>query len=265
MPELQMSDKNKSKKVCFVIGPIGDPGTDVRRDADWLLRGIINPVFAKHFHDQFEVPIRADAIVEPGIIHTQVIRKLLEAELVIADLSRHNANAFYELAIRHAIRLPTIHMIHKDWKLPFDVAPHRAITFGRDEHAELEKAQADLKSTVEEVTKEGFVVENPITHARGVINLDQHASPEQRVLLDRLEALERQVRGFRRGDIIVDHGRPVAVTAQGARALESVAEGERALEAALAARGETWEGFVNRKLAENLSREEFSSVKKSNE
>src|SRR5215475_14171541 len=87
------------KKLCFVIGPIGDPSTDVRRDADWLLQGIIKPVFAQHFRDQFEVPIRADAIVEPGIIHTQVIRKLVEASLVIADLSLHNANAFYELAI----------------------------------------------------------------------------------------------------------------------------------------------------------------------
>src|SRR5262245_55045578 len=44
-----------------------------------------------------------------------------DTELVIADLSRHNANAFYGLAIRHVIRLPTIHMIHKGWKLPFDV------------------------------------------------------------------------------------------------------------------------------------------------
>jgi hypothetical protein len=238
-----MSDKNKPKKACFVIGPIGDPSTDVRRDADWLLQGIIKPVFAQHFRDQFEVPIRADAIVEPGIIHTQVIRKLLEAELVIADLSRHNANAFYELAIRHVIRLPTIHMIHKDWKLPFDVAPHRAITFGRDDFVELERAQAELKSTVEEVMKPGFEVENPITHARGVINLDQHASPEQRVFLDRLEALERQVQEALERQVIQDF---------------NIRDFNIPL-------GENWQVFVNRKLAENLSREKISSVKKSNE
>jgi hypothetical protein len=190
-----MSDENKPKKLCFVIGPIGDPETDVRRHADWLLRGIIKPVFAKYFGDEFEVPVRADEIVEPGIIHTQVIRKLLEAPLVIADLSLHNANAFYELAIRHVIRLPTIHMIHKDWPVPFDVAPHRAIPFGRDDYVELETAQAQLKSAVEEVMKPGFAIENPITHARGVIKIDEHASSEERVTrvyVDRVEALERQ-------------------------------------------------------------------------
>jgi hypothetical protein len=43
------------------------------------------------------------------------------------------------------------------------------------------------------------------------------------------------------------------------------AQGQREIAAALAARGETWEGFINRKLGENLAREKFSSVKKSNE
>jgi hypothetical protein len=180
------------KKLCFVIGPIGDPGTEVRRDADWLLQGIIKPVFVEHFCDEFEVPTRADQMVAPGSINSQVIARLLEAPLVIADLSHHNANAFYELAIRHMVRLPTIHMIHKHWQLPFDVAPFRAIPFCRDEYVEVETARASLKSTVEEAIKPGFVVENPITHARGVIHIDQHASPEQRVLLDRLEGLERQ-------------------------------------------------------------------------
>src|SRR5262245_59767710 len=239
------------KKLCFVIGPIGKPDTDVRRHADWLLKGIIKPVFAEHFRDQFEVPIRADAIVEPGIIHTQVIRKLVEASLVIADLSLHNANAFYELAIRHVFRLPTIHMIHKDWPLPFDVAPHRAIPFGRDDYVELETAQAQLKSAVEEVMKPQFVVETPISHALGEIKIEQHASTEQRVLLNKLEALERQVQKLGSLPVLRDN---------------LIAEGERQIAAALAARGEDWREFINRKLAENFAREEkLSSVAKSNE
>jgi hypothetical protein len=36
-------------KLCFVIGPIGDPGPEVRRHADWLLKGMINPVFEQYF------------------------------------------------------------------------------------------------------------------------------------------------------------------------------------------------------------------------
>jgi hypothetical protein len=206
-----MTDKkNEPKTLCFVIGPIGEPATPERTHADWLFDGIIKPVFAKHFDREFEVPIRADQIVAPGSINTQVITKLLEVPLVIADLSLHNANAFYELAIRHMVRLPTIHIIHKDWKLPFDVAAFRAISFSRDDYADVKRARANLKSTIEEVMKPGFEVENPITHARGRINIDQHASSQERVILDRLEALEQQVQalGLNQGLTLADFANP---------------------------------------------------------
>jgi hypothetical protein len=117
---------------------------------------------------------------------------------------------------------------------------------------DVEKARADLKSTVEEVMRPGFVVENPITHARGAINLDQHASPEQRVLLNRLEALERQVQELGRSNVpaqeIINF---LDITAQ---------EPDQW-------RFETYQEFIRRKLRENLwrEREKPSSVKKSNE
>jgi hypothetical protein len=109
------------EKLCFVIGPIGDEGTETRLHADWVLKAIIQPVFNEYFR-QFRVE-RADQIVAPGSINSQVINRLLDAPLVIADMSLHNANAFYELAIRHMKQLPTIHMIRAGDKIPFDVAP----------------------------------------------------------------------------------------------------------------------------------------------
>ena len=181
-----------TKKLCFVVGPIGDPGTDVRCHADWLLNGIIKPVFDAHFPN-YKVE-RADEIVAPGSINSQVITRIMDAALVIADMSMHNANAFYELAIRHMVGLPTIHMILSDWKIPFDVAPYRAIPFSRVHYADLEAAKEALKSTVEEVIKPGFIVENPITHARGVVKIKEHASDELRVILDEMQSLKERVR-----------------------------------------------------------------------
>src|ERR1700750_2605228 len=92
----------------------------------------------------------------PGSINSQVITRLMDAKLVIADMSMHNANAFYELAIRHMVRLPTIHIIHKDWKVPFDVAPFRAIQFARDDIDDVEAAKTALKITIDEVIRDGF-------------------------------------------------------------------------------------------------------------
>ncbi len=185
-------------KLCFVIGPIGAAGSEDRTHADWLLSGIIKPVFRDHF-PEFDV-LRADEIKAPGDINSQIINRIMDAELVIADMSLHNANAFYELAIRHMMRLPTIHIIHKDWKIPFDVAPYRAIHFSRQEYGDLQTAQAELASVVMEVIAPEFVVENPITHARARFELDQHATPAVKALADELaemrttlEAVQRQL------------------------------------------------------------------------
>ena len=42
--------------------------------------------------------------IEQGNIRTDMFEQLLIADLVVADISIHNANAFYELGIRHAFR-----------------------------------------------------------------------------------------------------------------------------------------------------------------
>jgi hypothetical protein len=113
-----------AKPLCFVIGPIGDEDSQERIHADWLLAGIIVPVFEKNFPDW--VVERADRIPTPGMVSSQIINRLHDVELVIADLSFHNANAFYEMSIRHKVGKPIIHVIRKGEKIPFDVIPHRS-------------------------------------------------------------------------------------------------------------------------------------------
>ena len=179
------------KKLCFVIGPIGAAGSEARTHADWLLNGIIRPVMNEHFPD-FEVQ-RADEIKAPGDINSQIINRLMDAALVIADMSMHNANAFYELAIRHMVRLPTIHVTHVDWKIPFDVAPYRAIHFSRLEFSHIETARAELFSVVKEVIMPGFVVENPITHARARFEIDSHATPAVQALAAEVTSLRERI------------------------------------------------------------------------
>jgi hypothetical protein len=181
------------ERLCFVIGPIGDEGTETRLHADWVLQGIIQPIFKKHFNE-YQVE-RADQIVAPGSINSQVINRLLDAPLVIADMSFHNANAFYELAIRHMVQLPTIHMIRVGDKIPFDVAPYRAIPFSYASPDALEQAKRDLKSAVEHVIAPNFVVDNPVTHARGVVELREHATPEQQLLLQQIESILARLDG----------------------------------------------------------------------
>ena len=103
----------------FVVGPIGAEDSDFRIHADWVLEEIVNPTMLKC--PDFAVS-RADKLMQPGLIDSQVITMLLNADLVIADLTTLSPNAFYEIGIRHMIQKPIVHMHKTGEKIPFDVS-----------------------------------------------------------------------------------------------------------------------------------------------
>ncbi|MEK8030566.1 tetratricopeptide repeat-containing protein [Ideonella sp. DXS29W] len=65
---------------------------------------------------------RADEIVHAGTIDIPMYEQLLNADLVIADLSTNNLNAAFELGVRYALRpRATIVVAESKFKSPFDV------------------------------------------------------------------------------------------------------------------------------------------------
>jgi hypothetical protein len=133
------------------------------------------------------------------MIDAQVIRHLLDSDLVIADLSGENPNAFYEIGIRHMAQKPIIHMQLTDEEIPFDVSLYRTLKFSRARPSDLRKARDELRRAVDAVLASDYQVDNPVTRARGQIKLQERATPEGklvfeqlRYLQDRLELLERR-------------------------------------------------------------------------
>jgi hypothetical protein len=175
------------KQLCFVIGPIGAADTETRIHADWLLEEIIRPVMTDW--RQFEVK-RPDQDPRPGLIDAQLIDDLINADLVIADLSFLNPNAFYEIGIRHVVEKPIIHMQLATEEIPFDLSLCRALKFSLTKVSDLENARNDLKRAVEAVLDPNYQVENPVTKTRGRILLKEHATPEIRVLMDEMRAIQ---------------------------------------------------------------------------
>src|SRR5438128_2309435 len=109
------------RKLCFVISPVGDEGSDIRKRADQILKHVISPIVKELGYE----PVRSDQISKPGVITGQIIEHLIEDSLVVADLTGYNPNVFYELAVRHAVRKPVVQLRKKGEPLPFDVAPVR--------------------------------------------------------------------------------------------------------------------------------------------
>jgi hypothetical protein len=69
-------------------------------------------------------------IVEAGNIRDDVIHELVMADLVLADVSIHNANVFYELGIRHAVRNRATVLLHaRIDDVPFDLKAERYLQY----------------------------------------------------------------------------------------------------------------------------------------
>lgn len=66
--------------------------------------------------------IRADEITHSGNINVPMYQHILTADVVVADVSTANCNAFYELGVRHALRPSTTIIISEDkFRFPFDI------------------------------------------------------------------------------------------------------------------------------------------------
>ncbi len=75
-------------------------------------------------------PFRADEETASGDILTDMFQELLLADLVLCDLSIDNANAFYELGIRHAFRKRGVMHIQAGRSyMPFDIFNVRTLPY----------------------------------------------------------------------------------------------------------------------------------------
>jgi hypothetical protein len=117
---------------AFIIRPFG---TRKGIDFDEVEKSLIRPALKK---------IGAEGgttseIIEAGNIRIDMFQQLLVADLVVADISTNNPNAFYELGIRHALQEKRTFLIRaktpspqalteeakKDGEVPFDLKTDR--------------------------------------------------------------------------------------------------------------------------------------------
>lgn len=164
VPELVSPEKEELERAnpglphAFVVMPFGKKKAP---DGHWIdfnsiYQQLIKPALIQA---GFE-PFRADEETVSGDILTDMFQELLLADLVIADLSIDNANVFYELGVRHALRKRgLIHIQSGRAYMPFDIFNVRTFPYhcnedgqpdpqfiGQDQKAIAKMARATWKS-----------------------------------------------------------------------------------------------------------------------
>lgn len=119
------------RPLCFVVIPFGvKPDAQARSvDFDAVFAELLVPAIREAGLE----PLRADQELVGGLIHKPMYERLILADYAVADLTTANANVFYELGVRHAVRPYSTVLASADVKrIPFDLAPDRVLPYALD-------------------------------------------------------------------------------------------------------------------------------------
>jgi hypothetical protein len=155
----------------FVIRPFGTQGgIDFERVDKELLQAAVG----KLNEQGFELSGGTTGLIsKQGNIREDMFRMIVASDLVIADVSIHNANAFYELGIRHALRPEHTFLLRSqtDEKYPFDLQTDRYFVYdAKDPAAGVDGLVTALRSTLSSVERDSPVftlLPKLVPHGRG--------------------------------------------------------------------------------------------------
>jgi hypothetical protein len=193
------------EQECFFIAPIGKDGSEERHRSD----GVLEFIVARAASELDLQAVRADQLAEPGQITLQVIEHVLGARAAVADLTGRNPNVYYELAIRHTAKLPTVLICEQGEVLPFDIAQMRTIFFSHTDLRSADRCRSEIVRQLRQAL-EG-AVDSPVAASVDLQRLQAGNTVERNVaeLVTSVSDLRKAVHAIREEvNRAVRHGRP---------------------------------------------------------
>lgn len=109
---------NKVSGKVFVVMQFSEPYQQ-------LYSEVLQPV-AKEFALQ---AYHAGENFGSGVVLQDIVAGIIEAKIIIAEVTPVNQNVFYELGYAHALRKPTILLAERGKQLPFDITGYRCLFY----------------------------------------------------------------------------------------------------------------------------------------
>jgi len=104
-------------RTCFVIMPFSTTASCTKEEWTWIFENVFKPAVEGAGLDY---QCRR-SVATRGNIVASILEELNDAYIVLADLTDHNVNVFYELGVRHSLRDRTILVAQRNDDIPFDL------------------------------------------------------------------------------------------------------------------------------------------------
>lgn len=118
--DLPAQPRAEDKRRCFVVMPFGD------QDLQVVYEDFVKPILVDGCHLHCE---RGDDVFGSNVVMDDILKSIGAADVVLADLTRKNANVFYEVGICHALGKPVLLLAQSIEDVPFDLRHRRVLLY----------------------------------------------------------------------------------------------------------------------------------------
>lgn len=181
------------KKSCFIVMPISDidgyePG-HFRRVYEHLIKPACHAAGLE--------PKRADDVESTNYIVADLLRRVLDSDLVICDLSARNANVMYELGVRHAFDKPSVLVKDSRTTRVFDIQGLRTIDY--NESLRVDTVSSDVASLTRALIATLNAGDDDVNSMIRLVNLpkaqlkESHVSNDTALVLNAIKDISARV------------------------------------------------------------------------
>ncbi|NOX66076.1 MAG: hypothetical protein GXO85_09865 [Chlorobi bacterium] len=135
---------------AFILMPFSESLSEVY---DFLIKGALTDA-------GYQVK-RADDIKSQSNILEDIVKGIMESDLIVADLTESNPNVYYELGIAHSFQKKVVLITQEIDELPFDLRSYRVIPYSTH-FSRMNTAKKELEVIAKEASEGKIPFGNPI-------------------------------------------------------------------------------------------------------
>ncbi|WP_205770589.1 hypothetical protein [Morganella morganii] len=181
------------QKTCFIIMPIADHPSYENGHFHRVYEYLIKPACENAGYKA----IRADDSKASHMIMFDILKKIVQCDMAICDLSTKNANVFYELGLRQAFNKKTILITDGKEKAPFDISGFRYVQYSPT--LRVDQCTQDINEITEMLNETTVASENDVNSIVKLLEIEparitpKALSAEDSLLFNLVNSIEERL------------------------------------------------------------------------